>query len=202
MVASATRHPPQSCAVPIKRSGRAASLPHPTVLDSIMDRGGGLIPSLNLGGMAAGWSTTMATTGPSPAQKLRRSTQAKARRRNGRVITAPEYVQKMNVDADRRPAMRELADRFEAKSFLPMCADISNFCTIYGIDEPASKSRAAAIPRLFKYLATMNVRDIKDLVANNAFSGPSRLGPLAEAIRRRGRAERNLDAKGRDMPAA
>ena len=116
--------------------------------------------------------------------------QAKARRHHGRV-TAPEYVRKMDIDAARRAAVFALAQRFEAKSFLPSCADIRNFCAIYGIKEPASRSRAAAIPRLFKYLAVMDARDVVALVANSSFSGPSELGPLAEAIRRHGRAARS-----------
>lgn len=128
-----------------------------------------------------------------PVEQPARGNQTKARRRNGKV-TAPEYVRKMDIDVGRRAAVFALAARFEAKSFLPSCADISNFCTIYGIEEPASKSRAAAIPRLFKYLATMDARDVDALVVNNAFSGPSQLGPLAEAIRRHGRAGRNPNA--------
>ena len=84
--------------------------------------------------------------------------------------------------------MRALAERFEAKSFLPRCADIRNFCRIHGIDERASKSRAAAIPRLFKYLATMDPKNLQRLLDESAFSGPSQLGPLAEAIREHGRA--------------
>lgn len=135
-----------------------------------------------------------------PTRKPNRSTQAKTRRRNGRV-KAPEYVQKMDIDADKRPAVSALAERFEAKSFLPTCGDIRNFCAIYGIDEPASKSRAAAIPRLFKYLAAMATKDVKDLLAHNAFSGPTQLAPIAEAIRRHGRARRNLAPKTTEMPA-
>lgn len=129
-----------------------------------------------------------------PIEQPARGNQTRARPRNGRV-TAPEYVRKMDIDSTRRAAVFALADRFEAKSFLPSCADISNFCTIYGIEEPASKSRAAAIPRLFKYLAAMDASEVDDLVANDAFSGPSQLGPLAEAIRRHGRAGRNLRGK-------
>ena len=135
-----------------------------------------------------------------PVRKPDRNTQAKVRRRNGR-IKATEYVEKMDIDNGRRQAVLTLAERFEAKSFLPRCADISNFCTIYGIDEPASKSRAAAIPRLFKHLATMDAKDVEALVTNNAFSGPFQLGPIAEAIRRYGRAGRNMGIKGGNMPA-
>ena len=106
----------------------------------------------------------------------------------------------MDIDAARRAAVFTLAERFEDKSFLPSGADIWNFCTIHGIDQPASKSRAAAIPRLFKYLAAMNASDVEALVANSSFSGPSELGPLAEAIRRYGNAKRNLSTKSGDMP--
>lgn len=135
-----------------------------------------------------------------PTAKLDRGTQAKAGRRNGRV-KAPEYVQKMVIDADKRAAVSALAERFEAKSFLPSCADISNFCAIYGIDEPASKSRAAAIPRLFKCLAAMDAKDLKNLLADNAFSGPTELAPLSEAIRQHGRAARGLGPKNIHAPA-
>ena len=107
----------------------------------------------------------------------------------------------MDIDDGRRPAVLTLAERFEAKAFLPSCADISNFCTIYGIAEPASKSRAAAIPRVFKHLATMDAKDVEALVTNNAFSGPSQLGPISEAIRRYGRAGQKARLRKTDMLA-
>lgn len=123
-------------------------------------------------------------------RKLDHDAQTKVRRRSGRA-EATEYVGKMDIDDGRRPAVLTLAERFETKSFLPSCGDISNFCTIYGIAEPASKSRAAAIPRVFKHLATMDAEDVEALVTNNAFSGPSQLGPISEAIRQHGRAARS-----------
>lgn len=98
----------------------------------------------------------------------------------------------MDVDGDKFSAMLALAERFEAKTFLPGGADIRNFCRIHGIDERASKSRAAAIPRLFKYLATMDLKNLQRLLDESAFSGPSQLGPLAKAIREHGRAGRTL----------
>ena len=135
-----------------------------------------------------------------PTRNVGRGAQTVRKRRNGR-LKAPEYVEKMDIDAERRPAVSALAERFEAKSFLPRCADISNFCAIYDIDEPASKSRAAAIPRLFKHLATMDTKEIKDLLADSAFAGPSQLAPLAEAIRRHGRGARSTRTKDARLPA-
>lgn len=135
----------------------------------------------------------MLKTEQPPNRQPHGGTQGKARQRNGRA-NATEYVQKLSVVADKRPAVLALAARFDAKRFLPTCADISNFCNIYGIDPPASKSRAAAIPRLFKHFATMDTRDVERLAADKAYSGPSQLGPLADAIRRHGRAARNRES--------
>ena len=134
-----------------------------------------------------------------PAGRPARSMQARDKR-NGRV-NATEYAQKLDMDADKRPAVSALAERFDAKRFLPTCAEISNFCAIYDIDPPASKSRAAAIPRLFKFFAAMDTKDVERLAASNAYSGPSKLGPLADAIRRHGRAARNRSAENARPPA-
>ena len=133
-----------------------------------------------------------------PVRQQQRDTQARAGQRNRRA-NAIEYVQKLDVDADKRPAVLALAERFEAKRFLPSCADI--ICAIYDIEPPASKSRAAAIPRLFKYFAAMDTKDVERLSTDEAYSGPSELGPLAEAIRRHGRAARNPASKSVHTPA-
>lgn len=128
-----------------------------------------------------------------PRKNLRRSkgdeasssnrTTTKPKRHSSRV-TAPEYVARAEISPDKRPLMDELSRRFENKSFLPTFGDVRNFCQIYSIDEPASGSRASAIPRLFKFLATMEVDEIRRILDDGMFSGPSRLGPIADAIRR------------------
>lgn len=109
---------------------------------------------------------------------------AKPGKRNVRVA-APEYVAKMDVSPAKRPLVAELARRFDDKSFLPAFGDVRNFCRIYGIDAPASGARASAIPRIFKFMAAMETDDIRKILDNGTFSGPSRLGPLADAIRGR-----------------
>lgn len=128
-----------------------------------------------------------------PRKNLRRSKKdemsssnratAKPKRLSSRV-TAPEYVAKAEISSERRPLVDELSRRFENKSFLPTFGDVRNFCQIYGIDEPASRSRASAIPRLFKFLAAMEADEIRRILDDGMFSGPSRLGPIADAIRR------------------
>ena len=102
--------------------------------------------------------------------------------------SADQFVARMDLSPERYPAVVELAKRFERKSFLPTSGDVRNFCQIYGLDEPASKSRASAIPRVFRFLATMATDEIQKILEGGMFSGPSRLGPIADTIRRTGRA--------------
>ena len=111
-------------------------------------------------------------------------------KRNAKV-TATEYVSKLEFPPEKKPAMLELAERFQRKWFLPSFGDIANFCGVYGIDEPASKSRASAIPRVFKFMATMDTDEIQRMLDEGMFSGPSRLGPIADAIRSNGRSSAN-----------
>ena len=114
--------------------------------------------------------------------------------------SAPDYVAKMDYDLEKSPAsaLLELAKRFQDKTFLPTFGDIRNFCQVYGIDVPASKSRASAVPRVFKFMAKMDSSEIQRIVDDRLFSGPARLGPIADAIRKNGRAaafrERRVNA--------
>ena len=119
--------------------------------------------------------------------------------------TALEYVAKMDLPSDKKPAMAELAKRFEEKNFLPGFGSIREFCLIYRIVEPASKSRISALPRIFKFIATMETSDIQRILDSGLFSGPARLGPIADAIMRHGRGAAyrlaNPPASGNSPPA-
>ena len=102
-------------------------------------------------------------------------------------VTAPAYVSKLQIPADMHPLLAELAQRFDDRTFLPTMGDIRNFCLIYGIDQPASTSRMSAIPRIFERLSQLTPAEIQSMLRANSFSGPSRLGPIADAIRRSSR---------------
>ena len=101
--------------------------------------------------------------------------------------TAPEYVSKLERSLEKEAPVVELAERFERKAFLPTLGDIAHFCQRYGIEVPASKTRASAIPRVFKHIASMETEEIQRILDDGLFSGPARLGPIADAIRRNGR---------------
>ena len=106
--------------------------------------------------------------------------------------TAPAYVSKLEVPKEMQVPLMELAQRFEEKTFLPTFGDIRNFCLIYGIGLPASPSRISAIPRIFTHLSERPPEEVHSMLQTNSFSGPSRLAPIAEAIRRRSRRERRV----------
>ncbi len=102
-------------------------------------------------------------------------------------LSASEYIASMEMPSEKVPAITELAKRFENKTFLPTYSDIREFWYVYGIDKPVSRSRADAVPRVFKFIAEMKVDDVQNMLDSGMFSGPSRLGPIADAIRRNGR---------------
>lgn len=101
--------------------------------------------------------------------------------------TAPEYVSKLDLSSEKVASVVDLAECFERKAFLPTFGDIAHFCQTYGIEVPASKTRANAIPRVFKHIASMEIEEIQRILDEGLFFGPSRLGPIADAIRRNGR---------------
>ena len=102
--------------------------------------------------------------------------------------TAPEYVGKMELPDEKVAVVTELAKRFQQKSFLPTFGEITNFCQVYEIPVPASRSRASAIPRVFKFIAEMEAGELQQILDDGMFSGPSRLGPISEGIRNYSRA--------------
>ena len=103
-----------------------------------------------------------------------------------RAATALERVTRMDLPQETADGVLELAKRFDEKSFMPTLGDIARFCRVYNVDEPASKSRASAVARVFGAIAAMDAEDIRMLLDYGAFSGPSRLGPIADAIARSG----------------
>ena len=114
---------------------------------------------------------------------------AGTRGRRKPAATALERVAKMDLPSETADSVLQLAKRFDEKSFMPTFGDIAHFCRVYDVEEPASKSRASAISRIFSTIAAMNAEDIQILIDYGAFSGPARLGPISDAIARRSRTQ-------------
>lgn len=143
---------------------------------------------------------------PDPSRRGRLSgkkkyTSSNSDRKSRKVVTASEYIAKMDTPAEKTLLLSELADRFENKSFLPSYGDIRNFFQINGIEEPASGSRNAAIPRIFRFVSSMTVDEIRNLLDGGMFSGPSQLGPIADAIRANSRRQATTPSSATAMAA-
>ena len=112
------------------------------------------------------------------------------RRKKRTKTTASQYVVRLDVPPEKVQSVSELAARFDAKAFLPAFNDAVEFCLIYGIEPPASRSRANVIPRVFKFVVSLESDKIQRMLDEGHFSGPSRLGPISDAIARNGRITR------------
>ena len=118
-------------------------------------------------------------TGP----KWRGKTKSRKRIKSKSRRSAVDFVKSMEVPAERAAVVRRAAEDFERRAFLPTLSDVRSFYEAYGIEEPKSKSRASGIPRIFKFLVTMDVADVERMLDDRMFSGPAELGPIADAIR-------------------
>ena len=98
-------------------------------------------------------------------------------------VSKADGSQSLEVPAEQGAVLRRATEEFEQRGFLSTLNDIRNFCEAYGIEEPRSKSRASGIPRVFKFLVTMDVADVERMLDDRMFSGPAQLGPIADAIR-------------------
>ena len=119
--------------------------------------------------------------------KTRRANRPRRARNKGsgnkRRVSAVEYVETMEIPAESVEVIRRAAEEFERRTFLPTVGDIRTFCEVYGIEEPKSKTRVSGIRRIFKFLVTMDVAEVKTMLDDRMFSGPAELGPIADAIR-------------------
>ncbi len=120
---------------------------------------------------------------PSASDSKRRC-ERRAEKRPRKRATATGFVSNLEESAEVGKLLNELAIRFDKKEFLPNFGEIRNFCEIHGIDTPVSKSREAAVPRVFKHLSQVDIQDLQFMIQAKSFSGPTRLGPIAEAIKR------------------
>ena len=105
--------------------------------------------------------------------------------RNKRSVSAVDYVRGMDIPTDRAKVIARAAEEFERRTFLPTVGDVRSFCEAYGIEQPKSRARASSIPRIFKFLLTVDAAEVNSILDDRMFSGPTELGPIADAIRGR-----------------
>ena len=165
-----------------------------TALASIVERFGFERVSRTLHEMASQHTRLKAGKGVNAHERARNKGAENRRRRS-----AVEYVRTMNIAAARAEVVVRAAREFERRTFLPTLGDVRGFCEVYGIEEPSSKSRVSGIPRIFKFLATMDTTDVEQILNEGRFSGPAELGPIADAIRGKAREMRASDQSAREF---
>ena len=97
--------------------------------------------------------------------------------------SAAACVGRMALSPHKVAAVRRAAELFDDKRFLPALSDIREFSRVHGLDLPKTATRASSIPRVFAFIASMDTDVIDKTLDDGAFSGPTRLAPIADAIR-------------------
>ena len=97
--------------------------------------------------------------------------------------SAAACVGRMTISPHKIGAVQRAAELFDDKRFLPALSDIREFSRVHGLDLPKKASRASSIPRVFAFIASMDTDVIDKTLDEGAFSGPTRLAPIADAIR-------------------
>jgi hypothetical protein len=125
------------------------------------------------------------------SSKLREIRGTKPRQASKR--TAFAYVHDLVVPDERKARLLELASLFDTKQILPTLADARNFLESLGARSAAIRARPASVPIVFSYLASLPDARFEQIVSDGSVSGPSRLGPIADAIKANSRSSEPHD---------
>jgi hypothetical protein len=97
---------------------------------------------------------------------------------------AADYIERMELPVQQKDMLRELAYRFQSKRFLPTLGDIRYFLERNrGTSADAIRARDAAMPHVFDILGALPYENLNSILHDDNYAGPSRLGPLSDAIR-------------------
>jgi hypothetical protein len=85
----------------------------------------------------------------------------------------------------------ELATRFENRQFLPTIGDVQDFLGRKNVHVNTLRGRSAAVPKIIGILSDLPDESLETILRDDNYRGPSRLGPLSDAIKARGTAIRS-----------
>ena len=101
---------------------------------------------------------------------------------------AVAVVAAMNLeDSEKREFLSHLAQKYEAKQFMPDVNHVRNFLMQDHENPALIKSRQQVTVRVFKKLTAMDLQELRDLEFYGAYDPPQRLATYAEAIENFGR---------------
>lgn len=106
-------------------------------------------------------------------------------------LSAREYVERKPAPDNKQTILLELAKKFDDKQFLPTIGHIKDFLERRNARMKVLRGRSDAIPRIVEVLADLPDENLEAMLREANYSGPSRLGPLADAIKARSAAIRS-----------
>ena len=107
--------------------------------------------------------------------------------------SAAEIVDRLEAPAERKEALKLLAARFDSKTFLPTSSDLRHFLDLHGVNPGPIKHRQDSFKKLLEVLGPMSNEELAKLHSSGKHGGPTRLGPLSDAIKATGAAYRVSD---------
>ena len=113
--------------------------------------------------------------------------------------TATMIVSRLKVNEEKHALLHSLATLYDKKDFLPTIADARHFLSMRGIEAQLPSQRADAFRVVLKVLENYSADRLNSLLQSEAVSGPSSLGPLAEAIRAAGATRSTSDSLDRSQ---
>jgi hypothetical protein len=102
--------------------------------------------------------------------------------RKGARPSATEQIERAALEGEQKDALLQLAVRYDHRQFLPSVADVREFLIMMGERPIDMKDRREAFRILLRNLMQLPVERLKQLASTALHSGPSRLGPLSDAI--------------------
>lgn len=97
--------------------------------------------------------------------------------------TAEDFVSGLSLPAVHKERLSTLSRLYDEGRFLPNAGQINNLFVSFGGAVPPVKGRKAAIPVVFRFLASCPTERLDRIIKDGLFAGPTELGPIADAIK-------------------
>ena len=97
--------------------------------------------------------------------------------------SAVEIAERLDTAVEWKEPLRALAERFDAKTFLPTASDVRHFLEMRGQDPGPIKQRQDSFKKVLEVLLSMADDELMQLHASGTHAGPTKLGPLSDAIK-------------------
>ena len=114
------------------------------------------------------------------------SKQRRPRKKTEKPI-ASALALKISLPPEQKRLIQILAERYDAKLFLPTAGDIRYFFEMHGEVPPSSRQRGDKFRQILKLLSTLQENTLRKIIEDDAHSGPAQLGPLSDAMRNAGK---------------